>query len=134
MQLKTQNAFLLTSWNFQKIRSILPFLFYLGEGFSGHLQQIKSWVKVQWPIPELNSCKPIIVHWLCNFLQRGTKSMRIKLAKSSNAKALLASQGGITIFKFHRKLSSHLFKVYYRPSTLLSTLYMLCLLIIATIL
>lgn len=80
------------------------------------------------------SSEPAIVHGLCNFLHHGTKGICMELAKSSNPKAPSASQAGKTISKCSKQLSSSLFNVYYRPSTLPSTLHILSLTTVAIIL
>lgn len=80
------------------------------------------------------SWEPAIVHRLCSFLHHGTKGICIELAKSSNPKAPSALQAGKTISKCSRQLSSSLFNVYYRPSTLPSALHILSLTIVAIIL
>ena len=115
--------------------TVVLLLFYFGERFSDRRAAIKTlWVRALRSIPEPCRSEPVTVHWLRNSLHRGTQRTRRKLATSSNLKALSASQGGMTISKFHRQLSSHSFNVCYRLSALPSTLHILSLITLAIVL
>ena len=77
MQLKTQNAFLLTSWNFQKICPAFLLTFTLEKGPKITCTKQKAGRKFSGPTQSLT----VIVHWLCNFLQCGAKNLQTKLAE-----------------------------------------------------